>query len=139
MEGGVEDDVLKDSRGGRCSGFVAAVTTAAMILLTKADTWSNWALRHCEILGLRRGDLSPASDDFHRGIYVGDITNIWTWKGWLFLATVFDLGSAKVVGWDRGRSRTTGLRAKPAGVIGRLRPVEPRSTITMSRAGERIA
>jgi len=30
---------------------------------------------------------------------VGDITYIWTWEGWLYLATVIDLASRKVVGW----------------------------------------
>jgi transposase InsO family protein len=32
-------------------------------------------------------------------VYVGDITYIWTWEGWLYLATVIDLASRKVVGW----------------------------------------
>lgn len=32
-------------------------------------------------------------------IYVGDITYIWTWEGWAYLATVIDLGSRRVVGW----------------------------------------
>ena len=30
---------------------------------------------------------------------VGDITYIVTWQGWLFLATVIDCASRKVVGW----------------------------------------
>lgn len=32
--------------------------------------------------------------------YVGDITYIWTQEGWLFLATVIDLFSRRVVGWS---------------------------------------
>jgi transposase InsO family protein len=32
-------------------------------------------------------------------IYVGDITYIRTWEGWLYLATVIDLSSRRVVGW----------------------------------------
>jgi transposase InsO family protein len=32
-------------------------------------------------------------------VWVGDITYIWTWEGWLYLATVIDLASRKVVGW----------------------------------------
>lgn len=31
--------------------------------------------------------------------YVGDITYIWTQEGWMYLATVIDLFSRKVVGW----------------------------------------
>lgn len=33
-------------------------------------------------------------------VYVGDITYIWTWEGWLYLAVVIDLFSRKVVGWS---------------------------------------
>jgi transposase InsO family protein len=32
-------------------------------------------------------------------VYVGDITYLWTWEGWLYLATVIDLASRRVVGW----------------------------------------
>jgi transposase InsO family protein len=32
-------------------------------------------------------------------VYVGDITYIPTWEGWLYLATVIDLASRRVVGW----------------------------------------
>lgn len=30
---------------------------------------------------------------------VGDITYIWTWEGWLYLATVIDCATRKVIGW----------------------------------------
>ena len=30
---------------------------------------------------------------------VGDITYVRTWEGWLYLATVLDLASRRVVGW----------------------------------------
>jgi transposase InsO family protein len=30
---------------------------------------------------------------------VGDITYIWTWEGWLYLATVIDCATRKIVGW----------------------------------------
>jgi transposase InsO family protein len=33
-------------------------------------------------------------------LYVGDITYIRTWEGWLYLATVIDVGSRRVVGWS---------------------------------------
>jgi putative transposase len=32
-------------------------------------------------------------------VWVGDITYVWTWEGWLYLATVIDLASRRVVGW----------------------------------------
>jgi transposase InsO family protein len=31
---------------------------------------------------------------------VGDITYVWTWEGWLYLATVIDCFSRQVVGWS---------------------------------------
>jgi putative transposase len=31
--------------------------------------------------------------------WTGDITAIWTSEGWLYLATVLDLFSRRVVGW----------------------------------------
>src|SRR2546423_933345 len=45
-------------------------------------------------------------------IYCGDITYIRTWEGWLYLATVIDLGSRAVVGWSMGGSHAgrDGLR-----------------------------
>ena len=30
---------------------------------------------------------------------VGDITYIETWEGWLYLATVIDCATRKIVGW----------------------------------------
>lgn len=41
-------------------------------------------------------------------VWVGDITYIWTQSGWLYLATVIDLFSRKVVGWSMaGHMRTS--------------------------------
>ncbi len=31
--------------------------------------------------------------------WCGDISYVWTWEGWLYLATVIDLASRRVVGW----------------------------------------
>ena len=41
--------------------------------------------------------------------YVQDITYIWTQEGWLYLATVIDLYSRRVVGWSMGSRMTTQL------------------------------
>jgi len=43
---------------------------------------------------------------------VGDITYIWTWEGWAYLASVIDLASRRVVGW-RGRQAITTLSVEP--------------------------
>ena len=42
--------------------------------------------------------FGPGTVELDR-IYVGDITYIWTWEGWLYLATVIDMASRRVVGW----------------------------------------
>jgi transposase InsO family protein len=47
---------------------------------------------------LVRRAFGPGTVEVDR-VYVGDITYIWTWEGWLYLATVIDLTSRKVVGW----------------------------------------
>ena len=44
-------------------------------------------------------------------VYVGDITYIWTWEGWLYLATVIDLASRRVVGWSMADHMRTELVA----------------------------
>jgi len=42
-------------------------------------------------------------------VYAGDITYVWTRKGWLYLAVVIDLYSRKVVGWSMGRRLKSSL------------------------------
>ena len=43
---------------------------------------------------------------------VGDITYIPTWEGWVFLATVIDCHSTKVIGWATGGPPTTTTRPR---------------------------
>jgi transposase InsO family protein len=43
--------------------------------------------------------FGPGTVELDR-VYVGDITYLWTWEGWLYLATVIDLASRRVVGWS---------------------------------------
>jgi len=51
-------------------------------------------------------DFSPKGPD---QAYVQDITYIWTQEGWLYLATVIDLYSRRVVGWSMGSRMTAQL------------------------------
>jgi len=50
-------------------------------------------------------------------VWVGDVTACWTGEGWLYLATLLDLGSRRVVGWatsgtlDQALTRTALRRA----------------------------
>ena len=70
-------------------------------------------------------DFCPAGPN---RAWVSDITYIPTAEGWIYLATVIDLWSRKVVGWEMGDSMETGLvitaferacvsRGRPEGVI----------------------
>jgi transposase InsO family protein len=51
------------------------------------------------------GDFSAPAPDV---LWVGDITYIRTWEGWLYLATVLDVFSRRVIGW----ALATHLRAE---------------------------
>lgn len=42
-------------------------------------------------------------------VWVSDITFVSTWEGWLYLATVQDLFSRKIVGWAMGKRMTARL------------------------------
>lgn len=35
-------------------------------------------------------------------VWVGDVTCVWTWEGWLYLAVILDLYSRRVIGWSMG-------------------------------------
>jgi len=59
---------------------------------------------------LLKRSFGPGTVDLDR-IYVGDITYIWTWEGWLYLATCIDLSSRRVVGWAMADHMRTELVA----------------------------
>jgi putative transposase len=62
-------------------------------------------------------DAAPAPDLMNRDFsanrldqkYVGDITYIRTWEGWLYLAIIIDVFSRRVVGWALGTTLHTKL------------------------------
>jgi len=70
-------------------------------------------------------------------VYVGDVTYIRTWEGWLYLATVIDLASRRMVDWamaDHLRAElvcdalTMALKVRrPAGADLALRPRPPKA------------
>jgi transposase InsO family protein len=57
---------------------------------------------------LLQRNFSPEAIELDR-IYVGDITYVRTWEGWLYLATVLDLASRRVVGWAMADHMRTDL------------------------------
>ena len=62
--------------------------------------WITTTLSDPTVVGqdLLQRNFAPDSVELDR-VYVGDITYIRTWEGWLYLATVIDLASRRVVGW----------------------------------------
>ena len=58
-------------------------------------------------------------------VYVSDITYVWTWEGWLYLATVIDLASRRVVGWSMADHMRTSLVADALGMAVAARRPEP--------------
>lgn len=59
-------------------------------------------------------------------VWVTDVTAIWTWEGWLYLAAIIDLFGRRLVGWDvsdtndtrlalDALARATALRKPPPG------------------------
>jgi transposase InsO family protein len=56
-------------------------------------------------------------------VWVSDLSCVWTWEGWLYIAPVLDLWSRRVVGWATGASpdRRLVVRALET-AIGRRRP-----------------
>ena len=47
-------------------------------------------------------------------VWVTDMTYIWTWEGWLFLAAIVDIFSRRVVGWAMADHLRTELAARSA-------------------------
>ncbi len=62
--------------------------------------WTKTTISDPEVaaVDLVKRAFGPGTVELDR-IYVGDITYIWTWEGWAYLATVIDLSSRRVVGW----------------------------------------
>jgi transposase InsO family protein len=94
---------------GRCRRRFRATTIADPDAETKA-------------VDLLRRAFAPGSVELDR-TWVGDITYIWTWEGWLYLATVIDLSSRRVVGWAMAEHMRTELVADALRMaIGARRP-----------------
>lgn len=56
-------------------------------------------------------------------VWTTDITQVWTWQGWLYVAVVLDLFSRRVVGWSTGADREAGLVVRAMKMaLGRRQP-----------------
>ena len=58
-------------------------------------------------------------------VWVSDITYVWTWEGWLYLAVVLDLFSRRVVGWAVSDHMRTELVLDALSMAVRRRLPEP--------------
>lgn len=74
----------------------------------KATTNSAHRLPIAENLVQRRFDDAKKPNQ----IWCSDITYVWTWQGWMYLATVLDAFSRRVVGWALADNMRTDLATK---------------------------
>ena len=71
-------------------------------------------------------------------VWATDITYVWTWEGWLYLAVVLDLFSRRVVGWAVADHMRTGLVLNALQMaLGRRRP--PAELVHHSDRGSQYA
>jgi transposase InsO family protein len=88
--------------GIRCSGKrVARLMRTAGLVGRCRRRWTKTTIPDPEAaaVDLVKRAFGPEAIKLDR-IWVGDITYIRTWEGWLYLAVVIDLASRRVVGWS---------------------------------------
>ena len=88
--------------GVRCAGKrVARLMRAEGLVGRCRNRWTKTTIPDPEAtaVDLVKRSFAPDGIELDR-IWVGDITYIRTWEGWLYLATVIDLASRRVVGWS---------------------------------------
>jgi transposase InsO family protein len=109
-------DIYDESRGTygwprvhralRHEGVHASRKRVARIMRTKGlvgrcrRRWIKTTISDPDVVAvdLLKRTFGPGTVELDR-VYVGDITYLRTWEGWLYLATVIDLASRRVVGW----------------------------------------
>lgn len=79
------------------------------------------------------GDFSAAAPGVR---FVGDITYVATWAGWLYLATVIDLFSREVVGWSMADHMRTELVSDAITMANRNGRVEPDAVFHSDRGSQ---
>jgi len=110
-------------RGLREEGVHASRKRVARIMRQKGligrcrRRWTKTTISDPETraVDLLKRAFGPETVELDR-VYVSDITYIWTWEGWLYLATVIDLASRRVVGWSMADHMRTELVADALGM-----------------------
>jgi putative transposase len=69
-------------------------------------------------------------------VWVGDITYIWTARGWAYLAVIVDLFSRRVVGWALDDNMRTGLVLDALSMAVGRRQLEPGLTFHSDRGSQ---
>jgi transposase InsO family protein len=77
---------------------------------------------HARYPNLLRRDFTAAVPN---RVWVADVTNVWTLEGWLYLATVMDLYSRRIVGWSMGSSPKDDLTVAALNMAIQLRRPKP--------------
>ncbi|WP_369828711.1 IS3 family transposase [Cryobacterium sp. M91] len=72
-------------------------------------------------------------------VWVGDITYLRTWEGWVYLATVIDAHSRRVIGWAIAAHMRTDLIENALGMAMTLRGDRPAQVIFHSDRGTQYA
>jgi putative transposase len=112
--------------GQSCSPeFVRALMRAAGLVPCQPRPW-----RHSLTAGAGAGTIPDLLARNFTAIapgakMVGDITNIRTWQGWLFLATVIDCHTKAVIGWATGDNYRTPLISAAIGMAVRNHDIHP--------------
>lgn len=105
----VHQQLLREDE--HCAGKrVARLMAAAGLVGRCRRKWTKTTISdpNTEAVDLVKRAFGPGTIELDRR-WVGDITYIWTWEGWMYLATVIDLASRKVVGWSLADHMRTSL------------------------------
>ena len=119
----VHQALLRDNV--RCAGKrVARLMRSEGLVGRCRRKWTKTTISdpNTEAVDLVKRAFGPGTIELDR-CWIGDITYIWTWEGWMYLATVIDLSSRRVVGWSMAdHMRTSLVSAALQMAIGARRP-----------------
>ena len=116
-----------------CVNFVAKIMQEQSMLARngKAFNYGGHVLTKLNVAdNVLRRDFSASRPNQK---WVTDITYIWVEKQWLYLATVMDLYSRKIIGWSLDTTMTEDLIMKAMGIAIDARGVEPELVVHSDR------
>src|SRR5664279_5294643 len=87
---------------------------AALVMERKRIRTTLWSEDNPPLPDLVNQDFAPGEPDV---AWCGDITYIPTDEGWLYLASVLDLGSRRLLGWAMEEQMPTAAEVEHAGQV----------------------